>query len=454
MREDGSEFLLAVRRVVESGDVSTAAVPLSIKSGYPAILVLSSDSRRIDRAVVATLAEALSAPFSALLENDRRLRELESLREAAEADRRTLLSRLGRREIGDHVIGADTGLANVLSRVDIVAGSDVPVLILGETGTGKELVSRAIHTRSPRHAGPFIRVNCGAIPHELIDSQLFGHERGSFTGAVDTHRGWFERADHGTLFLDEIGELPPAAQVRLLRVMQDGLVERVGGRKTIAVDVRVVAATHRDLHAMVKAGQFREDLWYRIAVFPIHIPPLRERREDIASLACHFAERAATRFGLALVMPSPEDIRQLMRYAWPGNVRELGTVIDRAALLGNGKRLEIALSLGGHTSSEPIQSSLPSEEAIAPNASPISHEAMAEFTPAVNPDATSNEPVSAIEPLNDAIRHHIESALEKTLGRVEGPFGAARLLRINPRTLRSKMRKLKIDWRTFRQSEA
>src|SRR5690606_14573230 len=215
--------------------------------------------------------------FSVALENHRRLHELQALRDAAEADRRSLLARLGRQEISETVIGGEGGLKHVMERVALVKGSDVPVLILGETGTGKEVVSRAIHTGSKRAGGPFIRVNCGAIPSELIDSQLFGHEKGSFTGASDTRQGWFERADGGTLFLDEIGELPLQAQVRLLRVLQDGFIERVGGSQPIRVDVRIVAATHRDLAAMVKDGTFREDLWYRINVFPILLPRLAER---------------------------------------------------------------------------------------------------------------------------------------------------------------------------------
>ena len=191
-----------------------------------------------------------------------------------------------------------------MERVELVSKSDVPVLIFGETGSGKEVVARAIHNRSPRAKRPFIRVNCGAIPHELIDSQLFGHEKGAFTGATETRQGWFERADGGTLLLDELGELPLAAQVRLLRILQDGWLDRVGGQRPISVDVRIVAATHRDLPAMVAAGQFREDLWYRLAVFPIVLPPLRERREDIPELARHFAQRAATRFGLYPAEPT------------------------------------------------------------------------------------------------------------------------------------------------------
>ena len=269
-----------------------------------------------------------------------------ALREAAEADKRSLLTRLGREKLGDTIVGVDSGLRAVMERVELVARSDVPVLIFGETGSGKELVARAIHNRSPRAAGPFIRVNCGAIPHELIDSQLFGHEQGAFTGAVETRKGWFERADGGTLLLDELGELPPAAQVRLLRILQDGWLDRVGGQRPINVDVRIVAATHRDLAAWWPAGSSAKTSGIAWRCFRSCCRRLRERREDIPALARHFAERAATRFGLYPVMPTPEDLELLMAYSWPGNVRELATVIDRAAILGDGKRLEVAKSLG------------------------------------------------------------------------------------------------------------
>ena len=276
------------------------------------------------------MVAALQEPLAVAMENDRRLHELNQLRERAEADRSSLLLKLGRSAVNDAIIGAESGLKLVMQRVRQIEAAEVPVLILGATGTGKELVARAIHRGSPRAHGPFIRVNCGAIPAELIDSQLFGHEKGSFTGAVDTRPGWFERADGGTLFLDEIGELPLDAQVRFLRVLQDGYVERVGSHSPIHVNVRVVAATHRDLASMVSKGQFREDLWYRIAVFPILIPHLRERRDDIPALVQHFASRAAHRFGLPPVTPTPEDIALLQNYDWPGNIRELTAVIDRA----------------------------------------------------------------------------------------------------------------------------
>ena len=367
----------------------------------------------------------LLEPFATCLENDQRIREISILREAAEADKQRLLTKLGRQSLGDTIVGVEAGLRHVMERVDLVAASDAPVLLLGETGTGKELIARAIHNRSRRARGPCLRVNCGAIPPELIDSQLFGHERGSFTGASETHRGWFERANHGTLFLDEIGELSLPAQVRLLQVLQDGSFERVGGRQTLVVDVRIVAATHRDLREMVQKGEFREDLWYRLAVFPIFLPPLRERLEDIPALARHFAERAAVRFGLALQLPNEEDIRLLMSYHWPGNVRELAAVIDRAAILGNGKGLQVAKALGGGGRNASTDST---------------------YRPA-EPKSQRGEPFPS---LDEAVRGHIMEALRRTGGRIEGPRGAAALLQVNPHTLRSRMRKLGIPWRQFR----
>jgi transcriptional regulator with GAF, ATPase, and Fis domain len=292
--------------------------------------------------------------------------------------------------------------------------------------------------RSKRHDGPFIRVNCGAIPPELVDSQLFGHEKGAFTGASQQHQGWFERADRGTLFLDEIGELPLPAQVRLLRVLQDHQIERVGSRSSVHVDVRIVAATHRDLAAMVADRTFREDLWYRINVFPIVLPPLRERMDDIPALARHFARRAATRFGLPAVEPTGADLELLGGYNWPGNIRELGAVIDRAAILGGGRCLDVetALGLGRRHPAAP-----------APRADVTLYEVIPEAAPADEPEPT----VGDIVPLAAAMRRHIERALMATRGRIEGKGGAADLLEINPHTLRARMRKLEIDPGQFRR---
>jgi len=400
--------------------------PLASEHGtYGLVLLLAVPPQRFTPLHKRMLQELLE-PVAAALENDRRLRELTALREAAEAEKQSLLRRLGRTETTETIVGADGRLRPVMERVELVSRSDVPVLLLGETGSGKEVIARAIHTRSPRVAGPFIRVNCGAIPPDLIDSELFGHEKGSFTGAIGTRRGWFERADEGTLFLDEIGELPLAAQVRLLRVLQEGVFERVGGERALTVDVRIVAATQQDLATMVQHGSFREDLWYRIAVFPIVLPPLREHPQDIAALAEHFARRAAVRFGLTLQLPSPPDIALLTSYAWPGNVRELIAVIDRAAILGAGKGLEVATALG-----------------VMP-----SGRTTLQIT-----DRFSTAPSSVgatLIPLDAALQRHIEAALAETYGRIEGPYGAARLLGLNPHTLRGKMRKLHIDWRKFR----
>jgi transcriptional regulator with GAF, ATPase, and Fis domain len=261
----------------------------------------------------------------------------------------------------------------------------------------------------------------------LIDSELFGHERGSFTGAVAARHGWFERADRGTLFLDEIGDLPLEAQARLLRVLQDGLFERVGGHQPVQVDVRIIAATNRDLMAMVRREEFREDLWYRLAVFPISIPPLRDRPEDIPPLAVHFARRAATRFGLPLLLPERDDLDRLVAYSWPGNIRELAAVVDRAAILGNGRRLEIAIALGAPLSP------------VAPTPTPVVRQ---------EPGEAPGDP----GPLNTAMRQHIERTLALTHGRIEGPFGAAARLNVNPHTLRARMRRLGIDWKRFRKT--
>jgi transcriptional regulator with GAF, ATPase, and Fis domain len=318
-----------------------------------------------------------------------------------------------------------------MERVELVAGSDIAVLIIGETGSGKEVIARAIHERSKRADKPFIRVNCGAISPELIDSELFGHEKGAFTGATATRRGWFERADGGTLLLDEVGELPLPAQVRLLRVLQEGTFERVGGERSLHVDVRIVAATHRDLPGMVQERRFREDLWYRITGFQLLIPPLRERREDIPGLARHFVERACRRFGTRPLTLEPDHLALLTIYPWPGNVRELASVIDRAAILGEGRTLEVARALGGGVALE--------RGSADPGTAPV--------PPAVGPAGTGGR----IPTLDQAMRGHIEAALAATGGRIEGRHGAARVLGINPHTLRARMRKLGIEWGRFRE---
>jgi transcriptional regulator with GAF, ATPase, and Fis domain len=420
------------------------AGPLNTEQAPLGVLIFGVQSGSGFKAKNEELIRALLEPFTVAMENDLRVRELSALREALEADKRSLLSRLGRTELSDTIVGADAGLRPVMEQVELVAHSDVPVLILGETGSGKEVVARAIHNRSPRATKPFLRVNCGAIPPELIDSELFGHEPGSFTGAVGVRKGWFERADGGTLFLDECGELPPAAQVRLLRILQDGTFERVGGERQLTVHVRVVGATHRDLHAMVVERKFREDLWYRIAVFPIRLPPLRDRKEDIPPLAAHFALRAAKRLGTRPLAPSPEDIAVLLSYPWPGNVRELSAVMERAAILGEGKTLEVARALGVAYIPGPTQGTKAGQsQFISSPGAP--HPALFAMESKTTPEFAT---------LNDAMTRQIEQALLRTQGRIEGPYGAARILGINPHTLRARMRKLGINWRRFRPARS
>ncbi len=402
-----------LRGLVDPADGSWLLVPLVAGSTPLGVLVLDNTNDVKMRPLAA-----FSEPLASVLATEHRRRELQQLREAAEAAKDAALARMQMRDIGEAIVGADAGLRDVMRSVEQVAPTGAPVLLLGETGSGKEVVARAIHDRSPRVGGPVLRVNCGAIPAELVDSELFGHERGSFTGASAQRRGWFERADGGTLFLDEIGELPLAAQVRLLRVLQDGVFERVGGSRSLKVDVRVVAATHRDLAAMVRTGQFREDLWYRINVFMIRLPPLRERLADIGLLAEHFAQRAARRFGFTALAVTAADVALLESYEWPGNVRELAAVIERAAILGEGRRLDIARALG-----------------------------VRRDDPA---DAGAGFAGSGFPSLDDAIRNHIERALRQCHGRIEGAQGAARLLQIHPNTLRSRMHKLGVRWEQFR----
>ena len=244
------------------------------------------------------------------------------------------------RDWKEEIVGSSFGLREVMEQVWKVGPLPSPVLLVGETGSGKELIAHAIHNLSLRHNGPLVAVNCGAIPETLLDSELFGHEKGAFTGAVTQRRGRFERADKGTIFLDEVGELPAQAQVRLLRVLQEKEIERVGGSQAIKIDIRIISATHRNLEEMVAEGVFRADLYYRLGVFPIRIPPLRERRADIPALVSHFMEKKVHEMGLRITPTlAPGAIDRLLRYDWPGNVREVANVVERALIQSNGKPL-------------------------------------------------------------------------------------------------------------------
>ncbi len=314
------------------------------------------------------------------------------------------------RDDSDPLVGDSPAMAHVREQIAQVAATDSTVLIEGETGTGKELVARAIHAQSPRRERALVKLNCAALPRELVESELFGHEKGAFTGALQQRRGRFELADGGTLLLDEVGELPLEAQAKLLRVLQEREFERVGGTRALRVDVRVIAATNRDLQAEVAAGRFRADLYFRLNVFPIRLPPLRERREDIPQLLQHAVARVARRLGREVTGIAPAFVDAARAYDWPGNVRELENLVERALIVSHGGWLDGKAAFA------------------TPSAVPV--------TDAPVPDVSSS--------LQDVERTHIRRVLDAARWTIEGETGAARILGLNPSTLRGRMRKLGI----------
>ncbi|MEW6077093.1 MAG: sigma-54 dependent transcriptional regulator [Thermodesulfobacteriota bacterium] len=357
------------------------------------------------------LFSQLHDPFFIAFSNHMKHREIIRLNKLLEEEKQFLQKELHHPVTGD-IVGGNFGLKGVMEMSHLVAGQDSPVLLLGETGVGKELIANFIHQHSARKDGPFIRVNSGAIPETLIDSELFGHEKGAFTGAVSQKIGRFERAHGGTIFLDEIAELPLRDQVRLLRVLQNKIIERVGGTESISVDIRVIAATNRNLEEMVAEGKFREDLWFRLNVFPIKIPPLRARRSDIPALVDHFIEQKSRELKYRKRPTlAPDAIVRLKNYSWPGNVRELENVVER----------ELILSKGGPLLFQTITQE-PTEETL-PDRHPADREVLS---------------------LDEAMSRHIKHVLDLTKGRIHGPNGAAAMLQINPSTLRNRMKKLGI----------
>ena len=326
-----------------------------------------------------------------------------------------------------NIVGHSRALEEVLDKVRLVAGTDSSVLVLGETGTGKELIARAIHSSSPRKAQPLIKVNCSALPTGLIESELFGHEKGAFTGATEKRIGRFELANGGTIFLDEIGEVSAEVQLKLLRVLQEREFERLGGRETIKVDVRVIAATNRDLRRAVFEGALREDLYYRLSVFPLRVPPLRERTEDIPLLVHYFVGRHATRIGRRISRVPKAAMERLVAYPWPGNVRELENVIERAVILSPGPDLEIA--------AEGLPA--PLERADDSDQPPQTHELR-------QVRVSGGAPIDSTQTLEEIDRTHIVEVLQRTGWKIDGTDGAARLLKLHPSTLRSRIKRLGI----------
>lgn len=324
------------------------------------------------------------------------------------------------------LVGQSPALHAVLDQIRLVGPTDSTVLILGETGTGKELIASAIHSRSLRKDRPLIKVNCAALPDGFVDSRLFGHEKGAFTGALQRRIGRFELADGGSIFLDEIGDMSEDTQAKLLRVLQEHEVERLGGRSSTKVDVRVIAATNRDLQERVSHGLFREDLYYRLNVFPLHVPPLRERVEDIPLLVRHFVTRYASKLGRQIAQIPDEVMRRLTEYSWPGNVRELENVIERSTIVSLGPALRLVPDF--LPPSVPFASMNNLRQASLTNSSVIS-------------DNTKSEPMT----LDEIERSHILAVLARTGWRIQGLSGAARLLNLKPSTLRSRMKKLSIS---------
>jgi DNA-binding NtrC family response regulator len=342
---------------------------------------------------------------------ERSLREVSELREKVEAENLVLRQHIGQRPGADEIVGTSPLLGRVLAQVDQVAPTDVPVLLLGETGTGKDLIARALHGRSPRHERPLVTVNCAALPPTLVESELFGHEKGAFTGALQRHVGRFEVADGGTLFLDEIGELPPEVQVKLLRVVQSGEFERLGSTTTIRVDVRLIAATNRDLERDVREGRFRADLFYRLGVFPIMLAPLRERGEDIPLLVWHFIGLRQAGVGRSIREVPQRLMRAFTEYPWPGNVRELQNVVERALIMSSGSTL--AADPG-------FLKATPARAPARPNAATLA----------------------------DAEREHIRSILDQCGWRISGRGNAADRLGLKRSTLQSRMKKLGLERHT------
>ncbi|MFC1729918.1 sigma 54-interacting transcriptional regulator [candidate division KSB1 bacterium] len=391
---------------------SALSMPLTLEDKIMGTLVVLAEGDNRYNEYHTQLYATLKEPFFIAMSNTLKHREVLQLKDLLADDNRYLHSEL-KRHSGDEIIGANFGLKDVMHKVQHVAGLHSPVLLLGETGVGKDVVANIIHDLSAHSKGSFISVNCGAIPESLIDSELFGHEKGAFTGALAQKRGRFERADKGTIFLDEIGELPLQAQVRLLKVLQNKEIERVGGVKTISLDLRVIAATNRDLEKMVQDGDFREDLWFRLNVFPIKIPPLRERKQDIVALLQHFVIQKASELNLPSIPEvEPGSTEILMNYEWPGNVRELSNIVERAMIINPSGPLEFSQLITTRESKS--------------------------FETIMQTSLSRN--------LDQLIASHIQNVVNETKGKIHGPGGAAEILGVNPSSLRNKMNKFGIKY--------
>jgi formate hydrogenlyase transcriptional activator len=414
-----------IRILRSEGIQSACCVPL-ITHGQ-AFGSLNLASRRMDAFTSqdVELLQQVAGQIAIAVENALAFKEIDALKNKL-AEEKLYLEEEIRSEFNfEEIVGESPVLKRALAQVELAAPAGTTVLLLGETGTGKELFARAIHNLSPRRGRTFVKINCASIPSGLLESELFGHERGAFTGAISQKIGRFELADRGTLFLDEVGDLPLELQPKLLRVLQEQEFERLGGNRTQRVDVRVVAATNADLSKLVAERTFRSDLYYRLNVFPIHIPALRERREDIPLLVRYFVQIFSRRLNKAVEYIPADAMDALVNYSWPGNVRELENLIERAVLLSPGKELRVPIS--------ELKSAAIFNSAAGADTS-------SSFAPFPSP-ASSASPISTLE---EAERQHILRALKQTQWRIAGPKGAAKLLGIKRTTLQARMRKLNI----------
>lgn len=384
--------------------------------------MLERANNELEERVAARTAELTAA-----------LAEVERLKGRLQQENRYLKEEISEQVNQGEIIGSSPALQGALRKLALVAPTDSTVLIHGETGTGKELIARALHQNSPRRDRPMVKLNCSAISAGLVESELFGHVKGAFTGAHDRRVGRFELADGGTLFLDEVSELPLETQAKLLRVLQEREFEPVGSARTVKVDVRVVAATNRDLAADAASGRFRSDLYYRLNVFPIDLPSLRDRPEDIATLANHFMHRMARKLGKPLRRIDADTLAQLQAHAWPGNIRDLQNVIERAAILASSETLVVDWELG------------PAPSRSVPASSPATATPVAQAGNGTGHSGSDSLALEAIE------RNHFIAVLKKARGVIEGPRGAASLLNLKPSTTRFRMKKLGITKEDYLQ---
>jgi formate hydrogenlyase transcriptional activator len=408
-----TRFPVTFRVMREQSMQSLCALPLVTRGQTRGALYFMNSEIGTYRRASRSLLDQVASAVAVALDNSLAHEELRRLRDRLAAENAYLQEEIRSEHNFAEIVGESRALLQALRKIEQVAATESTVLLLGETGTGKELFARAIHDRSQRKSRPLVKVNCGAISAGLVESELFGHVKGAFTGALSNRDGRFKVADGGTLFLDEVSELPPETQVKLLRVLQEQEFEPIGSSRTIKVDVRIVAATNRNLEESIRLGKFRADLFYRFNVFPIEVPPLRERMGDIALLATFFMQKFARKLGKNISQISNGTMQRLTSYHWPGNIRELQNVIERAVILSPGPALV------------------------------VEQEALFVFT--TKTGVKDSEPEKEAASLSDVQRRHIESILEQTSWVIEGQRGAARLLNLHPNTLRSRMQKLGIS---------